>query len=105
MSALEPEAWAAELPDLVQLLATDSQQGLSPEEAARRLAADGPNELQRGADISPPAILAQQFRSLVVWLLIGARRGTFPFWLHANDVKVRCSLIPHPLRLSLPHFR
>jgi Ca2+-transporting ATPase len=70
--AREPEAWTAELSDLVRGLGTDAQQGLSPEEAARRLAADGPNELQRGTEISPLAILAQQFRSLVIWLLIGA---------------------------------
>ncbi len=72
MPAPEPVAWAAELPDLTRSLETDAQRGLSAEEAARRLAADGPNELQRGAGISPLAILAQQFRSLVVWLLIGA---------------------------------
>ena len=66
MPASEQQAWAADLPDLVRGLGTDPQQGLSPDEAARRLAADGPNELQRGAEISPLAILAQQFRSLVV---------------------------------------
>ncbi len=65
-------AYAASLAELARDLATDPEVGLLAEESARRLAEDGPNELQRGAEISPLAILVQQFRSLVVWLLIGA---------------------------------
>ena len=72
MSMPEQESWATSLPGLVRELATDPQRGLSPEEAARRLVAEGPNELQRGAEVAALAILAQQFRSLVVWLLIAA---------------------------------
>jgi Ca2+-transporting ATPase len=46
--------------------------GLSTREAAERLAHDGPNELRKGEAISPLAILAGQFSSLVIWILIGA---------------------------------
>jgi Ca2+-transporting ATPase len=60
------------LAELARTLETDPARGLASEEAARRLAEFGPNELERGAGISPLAILAQQFRSLVVWLLVGA---------------------------------
>ena len=67
------EPWhAASVEDTAHRLGTDPKQGLAAEEAARRLAVDGPNELRRGSEISPLAIFAQQFRSLVIWVLIGA---------------------------------
>ena len=46
--------------------------GLSTAEAARRLAQDGPNELQEATHISGWRILARQFKSVVVWVLIAA---------------------------------
>ncbi|MDH4452303.1 MAG: cation-translocating P-type ATPase [Verrucomicrobiota bacterium] len=46
--------------------------GLSSEEAAKRLAADGPNELTEGRRISPFQILLTQFKSLIIWILIVA---------------------------------
>jgi len=46
--------------------------GLSSEEAAKRLAADGPNELTEGRRISPFQILLSQFKSLIIWILIVA---------------------------------
>jgi Ca2+-transporting ATPase len=51
---------------------TDVTQGLPPQEAAARLQQWGPNELRKGQAVSPLAILAGQFRSLVIWVLIGA---------------------------------
>ena len=55
---------------LTQLRATP--EGLSAQEAARRLAADGANELVQGTRISPLQIFLRQFKSLIIWLLIGA---------------------------------
>jgi len=46
--------------------------GLTALEAARRLAADGPNELKEGKRISPLRIFLGQFKSLIIWILIGA---------------------------------
>lgn len=46
--------------------------GLSSEEAAKRLAADGPNSLTEGKRISPIQILLSQFKSLIIWVLIVA---------------------------------
>jgi len=69
---MEAKWHAASIEGTARRLATDPKRGLATEEAARRLAADGPNELQRGAKISPLTIFAQQFRSLVIWVLIGA---------------------------------
>ncbi len=49
-----------------------SPEGLTTQEAARRLTQHGPNEIKRGEAASPWAILASQFKSPVIWLLLGA---------------------------------
>ena len=46
--------------------------GLTSEEAERRLSTFGRNEIQRDRTTSPWILLASQFRSPVIWLLIGA---------------------------------
>ncbi len=53
-------------------LLSSSPAGLSAQEAARRLAADGPNELKESKRISPLRIFFGQFKSLIIWILIGA---------------------------------
>ncbi|HXV67841.1 MAG TPA: cation-translocating P-type ATPase [Nitrospira sp.] len=55
---------------LIQLGSTAS--GLSSLEAARRLAANGPNELKESQPISPLQIFLAQFKSLIIWVLIAA---------------------------------
>jgi hypothetical protein len=57
---------------LATQLGTDVGRGLSSPEAAERLEQTGSNELRKGEAISPLAILLSQFRSLVIWVLIGA---------------------------------
>jgi len=49
-----------------------SATGLSAQEAAQRLAANGPNELEEGKRISPLQIFLGQFKSLIIWILIAA---------------------------------
>ncbi len=49
-----------------------SSPGLTSAEAARRLLESGRNELHHGPAISPWRILAGQFASPVIWLLLGA---------------------------------
>jgi P-type Ca2+ transporter type 2C len=46
--------------------------GLSGQEAAQRLAAYGPNELQEGKRISLLQIFVSQFKSLIIWILLAA---------------------------------
>lgn len=58
--------------DLVQLLSSDVEQGLSDAEAASRLAQYGPNKLQKGKRYSALTIFMNQFKSLIIWVLIGA---------------------------------
>jgi Ca2+-transporting ATPase len=47
-------------------------EGLSTVDAGKRLAADGDNALKEVRRISPLRIFAGQFRSLIIWILIGA---------------------------------
>jgi len=46
--------------------------GLSTQEAASRLAANGPNELKEGKRLSPFKMFLGQFKSLIIWILIAA---------------------------------
>jgi Ca2+-transporting ATPase len=67
------DAWFDQtIVDVAKRLATDPERGLSSEEAARRLAQLGPNELRKAKGISPLALFAGQFKSLVIWVLIAA---------------------------------
>ena len=52
--------------------APDPPAGLSAAEAVRRLAADGPNELDRAGPTPRWRIFVQQFSGAMVWLLLGA---------------------------------
>ena len=49
-----------------------SAAGLSAQEAAQRLAADGANEIKEGKRISPVQIFLGQFKSTLIWILIAA---------------------------------
>jgi len=60
------------LSEITAALHTDEMGGLAPHEAAARLHQWGPNALRKGQAISPLTLLTGQFRSLVIWVLIGA---------------------------------
>ncbi len=53
-------------------LVDGASDGLTDQEALRRRAANGPNELNEVKAISPFAIFFGQFKSLIVWILIAA---------------------------------
>jgi Ca2+-transporting ATPase len=66
-------AWHALTPaDALELLASDGQQGLDPHEARRRLARVGPNRVGEQPDTPWWRLVVDQFRSLVVLLLLAA---------------------------------
>lgn len=56
----------------LQLLETDADRGLSTEEAARRLATYGPNELTEAHRRGPWLILWEQLTAVLVLILIAA---------------------------------
>ncbi|MDP3186590.1 MAG: cation-transporting P-type ATPase, partial [Anaerolineales bacterium] len=66
------KAWYNQSAEEVLSQVGSSATGLSTQEAAQRLAADGPNELKEGKRISPLQIFLSQFKSLLVWILIAA---------------------------------
>ncbi|MEO8336239.1 MAG: cation-translocating P-type ATPase [bacterium] len=49
-----------------------SAEGLSAHEAVGRLAADGPNALTEGKQVSPWQVLLAQLKSVIIWVLIVA---------------------------------
>ncbi len=62
----------AETGDVLQRLSTDATSGLSQLEAARRLAEHGPNELPAAHRVSPWAILFEQFKNILILILLVA---------------------------------
>ncbi len=66
------EIWYTRPGESILLQLHSSPGGLSAAEAATRLAADGPNELQEAPRISPLQIFLGQFKSLLIWILIVA---------------------------------
>src|SRR5207249_5181058 len=67
------ESWHdTSIVELAAQLRTDVVSGLTSQEAAVRLHRDGPNALRKGQTISPLALLVGQFRSFVIWVLLGA---------------------------------
>ena len=63
--ALEPE-------DVAARLRTSASAGLDPDEAARRLAEHGPNELQAARRVPPWRLLLDQFRNVLILILLVA---------------------------------
>ncbi len=71
-------AWhALEPPETLLRLGVDGESGLTEEEAARRLAESGPNELAERGVRSPASILLDQFASVMVGVLLAAAAVSF----------------------------
>ncbi|OHD32107.1 MAG: ATPase [Spirochaetes bacterium GWC2_52_13] len=62
---------------MIGLLATDPKNGLSQQEAARRLAEFGPNAIAGGAGVSAWKILLHNLNNIIVYLLIVAAAVAF----------------------------
>lgn len=68
-----PTPWhALPIADVARRLDSDPVLGVSPGEAERRLAADGPNALAEPAAVPWWRTFLAQFRELVIWILIAA---------------------------------
>src|SRR6266540_90308 len=63
--------WSASLDELLAATAATTE-GLSPEEAARRLAADGPNTIEVAQALRGLRLFLAQFRSPIVLILVAA---------------------------------
>ncbi len=72
-----PAAHARSRAELLSALAVDPATGLSRREAARRLRRYGPNRLKEASRRSAWAILAEQFKTLVIGILAAATLVSF----------------------------
>ena len=71
--AREADAWhRMSVAEVAARLETSPESGLSREEAARRLAAHGPNELEAADVIAPWQILLAQFKNVLILILLVA---------------------------------
>jgi Ca2+-transporting ATPase len=70
------EAWYHQSIEVVFAEFHSSASGLAPSEAEKRLAKDGPNELNEIQRITPLQIILRQFKSLIIWILIVAGVGS-----------------------------
>jgi Ca2+-transporting ATPase len=77
--------WHLAADEVARKLETDLKSGLSPEAAAGKLAALGPNELQEKKGRGPLAIFFDQFKSLMIGVLIAAAlvSGFLKEWVDA----------------------
>jgi Ca2+-transporting ATPase len=62
--------WQLEVAAVAAELKTNLAHGLTAAEAARRLAEHGPNELQAAHRVSPWALLAEQFKNVLIIILL-----------------------------------
>ncbi|OGW67188.1 MAG: HAD family hydrolase [Nitrospirae bacterium RIFCSPLOWO2_02_FULL_62_14] len=81
--ALAPEALAGRL-------RTNAEAGLGDQEARRRLAQQGPNELSEAPPPSPLTLFLRQFSSLIIWVLIVAAvvSGFLQEWVDAGAILI-----------------
>ncbi|MBC7363438.1 MAG: calcium-transporting P-type ATPase, PMR1-type [Candidatus Aminicenantes bacterium] len=64
--------WVMSPEEVASGLASDLKQGLTSAEAARRLSQYGYNQLQEAPGRSPVKVFLDQFKSFLIWVLIGA---------------------------------
>jgi Ca2+-transporting ATPase len=84
-SLLNPAPYSMEPDEVVASLNTDSARGLSRDEASSRLARHGSNQLPETSSVSPLRILLDQFRSLLVIILLAAATLAFVIWLFQKE--------------------
>ncbi len=70
---------------VVAALGSDGEHGLTSEEAARRLARDGPNELQAEKPIPAWRKFLAQFQDVLIILLLIAAAISLVVWLYERD--------------------
>lgn len=64
--------WTQTPHDACEALATDARTGLAAAEATRRLQEQGPNQLTEPRGKSPWRLFVEQFKGVVIWVLVAA---------------------------------
>ena len=83
-----PGPWSVDAADILASLGTDASAGLSSTEATQRLQRIGPNQLRAAVRRRIASILLDQFRSVVVLLLIVAGSLAIAFGDHAEGFAI-----------------
>jgi Ca2+-transporting ATPase len=91
-------AWhALAVAEVLRLLATDVERGLNRAEAARRLARVGPNRVGEQRETPLWRLALQQFRSLVVLLLLAAAGVAWGMGERAESTAILAALVVNAL--------
>src|SRR5688572_5924181 len=82
------DPWHALDADAALLRLGSTRAGLSSDEAERRLAVHGANELRQSGTVRPLVVLLRQFQSLIVLLLVAAAivSGALGEWLDSGAI-------------------
>ncbi|MFB6242238.1 MAG: cation-translocating P-type ATPase [Candidatus Nanosalina sp.] len=90
--------WHSEkLEEVMDKLDTSEEEGLTSEEADRRLEEEGPNEIEEGEEVHPLEIFLGQFKDFLIYLLffaafvsvaIGFFPGHEPEWVNAGLILI-----------------
>ena len=70
-----------EVAAVIRALDTDADKGLTSQEAARRLAADGPNELRAAPPVPAWRRILAQFQDPLIYLLLAAVAISLVAWV------------------------
>ncbi len=82
--------WQFEIKDIIETFKTNSSEGISSDEARKRLGEYGFNQLVEKKEVSPFSIFISQFKSIIIWVLISAAiiSGFLKEWLDAGAILV-----------------
>lgn len=89
--------WTAEAQAVVKMLATDLETGLSSEDVERRREEMGPNRLREAQSVSAWQILLEQFKSLIVLLLVVAAGLAFAFGEMIDTIAIAAVVVINAL--------
>ena len=81
MPVVDIDASVTDVPRVARLLETDAERGLATSEAARRLAADGPNEIRSAPPIPTWRKVLAQFQDPLIYLLLAAIAVSVAAWV------------------------
>ncbi|WP_159887077.1 calcium-translocating P-type ATPase, SERCA-type [Paenibacillus puerhi] len=95
--------WTSE--EILQSSGTEPSQGLSSEEADKRLASHGKNELAEGQSVSPVTLFLNQFKDFMVLVLVGATLVSGLLGEYLDAVTIIAIIIMNGILGFLQEFR
>jgi calcium-translocating P-type ATPase len=84
--------WSEEAEEVLARLGS-GRDGLAEDEAGRRLAEHGPNEIEEAAGVRPPTILLRQFASPLIFILVAAAAVTLALGEYVDAAVIAAVLV------------